>query len=122
MIIQGIPGSGKTTKLIKMSRDTGYNLVVSHPTIANKIKYEALKESIYLPEVLTYADITGPNIFGKRLEGLLIDDIELFIEHITKHKAMAISTRMGVKKLKLPLRHRIRNYFKGMKENDFYAD
>lgn len=110
MIIYGEIGAGKTTEMIKLSRDTGCNLVVERKSIANQLKMRALRENEYLPEVLTYEDIINNKLVGKRLEGLLIDDIENLVEYITKQRVEALSTSMWPKQVKLPLWKRIKRW------------
>lgn len=110
MIIYGEIGAGKTTEMIKLSRDTGCNLVVQNRSFANQLKMRALRENEYLPEVLTYEDITNNKLVGKRLEGLLIDDIEVFVEYITRQRVEALSTTMKIQKVKFPLLMRIKRW------------
>lgn len=73
-------GRGKTSTLIEISKKSGATMVVRNHTIAKRVYELADKE---IPYPLTYQQVLLNRNAGLGVNGLLIDNADMFIEYAT---------------------------------------
>lgn len=87
-------GSGKTTKLIQMSAETGKTIVCANQLAVSNILFmaKALKLEIQHPitihDIINHTKMSGHN---KYKEGVLIDEADLCLQHISLVPISAIT-------------------------------
>jgi hypothetical protein len=75
-------GEGKTHELIEMSHNTNNCIVVHSKSEVDRISKYAKNKGLNIPEPMTYRDILNGKYVGTKPEGLLIDNVEIFIKNI----------------------------------------
>lgn len=78
-VISGERGTGRTTKLVKRSYETGYPILVSCSSSANYIKKIANDLSVVIPEPIIYHNNT--NIFHG-IRKVIIDNADYLLQQI----------------------------------------
>ena len=84
-------GYGKTTQLIKKSAKSGDYIVCSRLDEANRIQFEAKDMGLDIPLPITYAEFIEKRYSGKNISGFLIDNLEMFLQHLSNVPVNAIT-------------------------------
>ena len=79
-IIAAGRGTGKTTLLIRKSAELMMPILCYDHTKASSIKYKAERLGLIIPEPIIYNGRGTVN--GKNLEGVLIDDLDTFLQRV----------------------------------------
>jgi len=82
---------GKTTQLMKKSSKSGDYIVCHSLDEANRIQLEAKKLGLNIPLPITYADFVEKRYFGKNISGFLIDNLEMFLQHLSNVPVNAVT-------------------------------
>ena len=90
-VLYGKRGSGKTTELVKTSAETGYYLIVKDRKMAAFCLDIARKLDLHIPYPLTYKEFLDHEYFGQRIKGFLMDDADLFIQHLTEVRVYGVT-------------------------------
>lgn len=77
-------GSGKTTKLIKMSAKSGSYIVCLNQREAGRIFDQARNEDKDINFPITYDEFINKRYYGKGIKGFLIDEIGLLVQCICR--------------------------------------
>lgn len=83
---------GKTFKLLKISESTKYPIIVSDIVEANKLYKMAREHNIIIPEPISINQIINNWERGKRIDGVLIDDVDRVLETIIHNKLSPYTT------------------------------
>lgn len=81
--IIGKRGSGKTTKLIIESAETGEYIVVANGREAQEVSRMAKEMNFKIPFPLTYRELICKNYYRGGVKGLLLDNVERFLEYVS---------------------------------------
>lgn len=84
-------GYGKTTQLIKKSAKSGDYIVCHSLDEAIRIQSESKKMELDIPLPITYAEFIEKRYRGKNISGFLIDNIEMFLQHLSDVPVRAIT-------------------------------
>jgi len=84
-------GFGKTYQLIKKSFLTGDYIICQNHQEASMIQSQALKLGLKIPFPITYQDFNNRRYEGKNISGFLIDNVEMFLQSLTRVPINAIS-------------------------------
>lgn len=79
--------TGKTTKLIEISSETGMTIVTNNYSQRNFIMEQAIRMGKQIPKPITYSELLSESYFPrKKITGrdILLDDFECHIEDIIK--------------------------------------
>lgn len=82
-------GEGKTAYLIKKSAESGNYIVCRTMEVANHIQYHAKEMGLDIPLPITYSEFIHKE-YGY-VNGFLIDDLEIFLEHLSSVPVNAIT-------------------------------
>lgn len=92
-------GTGKTKKLIELSEKTGAVIVSTTRWGCHYVKYLAGELGLSIPEPITHADLLSKNNTLEYVNGLLIDDAELFFrQYCHKNNVIAVTTSIDYEK------------------------
>lgn len=89
-ILKGERCSGKTDALIKLSNKTGANIIVHRFGMRKVVEEMAESLQLEIPKVYSIEDILYRNVDG--VKEVLIDEIDLVLSVIFKHKKIRIVT------------------------------
>ncbi len=81
---------GKTTKLIQMSAESGY-YIVCHPKTVEHVMRQAHKLDLKIPNPLNYDEFINKRYRGTGIKGLLVDDVDLLVQHMSSIQVHAIT-------------------------------
>lgn len=84
-------GYGKTTQLIKKSAKSGNYIVCHSLDEAIRIQSEAKKMGLDIPLPIAYEEFIEKRYHGKNISGFLIDNIEMFLQHLSDVPIRAIT-------------------------------
>lgn len=79
-IILGRRGSGKTTKLIKLSAETQSYIVCRSQDEAARISSIATEMKLNIPFPLTYSEFIQKQFYARGIKGFLIDNAEALLQ------------------------------------------
>lgn len=83
--------TGKTTKLIQMSAETGAYIVARSHTHVDYIVATAKQMKLKIPFPLTFWELRYEKYYGKGIEGFLIDDVDGFLRYSISCPIVAIT-------------------------------
>lgn len=92
-VIHSERGTGKTTKLIEMSADTGFYIVCHDAREAHRVHLEAIKMGLDIPFPITYWEFLNGMYHSKGVKGVLVDNADVLIHYISKVPIGAITIR-----------------------------
>ena len=76
--------TGKTTKLIKISAETGYYIVTKNTVTAKLIFKQSQQMKLKIPFPLTFREFTEDQYYPLGVKGLLVDNMELLLNDISQ--------------------------------------
>jgi hypothetical protein len=79
--IVDVRNSGKTTRLIKMSAETGAYIVCDNP---HYVAFMAESLNYNIPFPLSYYEFVERKYYGKNMKGFLIDEIDHLVQYIAR--------------------------------------
>ncbi|MDV3880746.1 hypothetical protein BAS06_09335 [Elizabethkingia miricola] len=91
IVIHDTIGSGKTTKLIQLSAETGAIIVTINLKSADRIERMAKELLKAIPQPITYTEFINGNYYAPGVRGLLFDDIDLFLISCAKVPVFAMT-------------------------------
>lgn len=83
-------GSGKTTRLIKISAETKYPIVCVSENAAKEISDKAISLGIDIPQPVSFHSCKE-GFLGKSVRGILIDNVELLLRHLAGVPVIAVT-------------------------------
>ena len=84
-------GGGKTSRLIRMSWETGEYIMCKNP---HEVASRAEDMNMNIPFPLSYDEFINREYFGKGIKGFLIDDVDRFVQYMAREvpvKAVSMS-------------------------------
>lgn len=84
-------GGGKTTELIRMSGETQNYIVCMNQKECSRISAIAHEMNIKIPFPISYDEFINRDYYGQGVKGVLIDNIEYFINRISDVPVNAIT-------------------------------
>lgn len=84
-------GSGKTTRLIEKSSQSGDYIVCHSVEEANRVKREAMQMGLNIPLPITYDDFFQRRYYGGGISGFLIDNLEMFLQTLSSVPINAVT-------------------------------
>jgi len=81
-------GGGKTRRLIQISSDTNNYIVAFNP---HDVADQANKMNVNIPFPLTYDEFLNGQYNESGINGVLIDNAEMLIQHMSKVPVKAVS-------------------------------
>ena len=95
-VIVGDRGTGKTTALIQESAAHWYYIVTNSHSSARLIFRMAKEMNVEIPFPLTYDEFVRCEYAGKRIHGLLIDDVDMLLQWMSRAPVKAIVVNANV--------------------------
>jgi predicted ATPase len=91
LVIAGAAASGKTTKLIEMSAETGYSIVTYSGRAAALVQKKAQKMSLSIPHPMDFGTFLRKEYDMGRVKGFLIDNADDIFKSLTNAPIGAIT-------------------------------
>jgi len=90
-IIAGARQSGKTLWLIQEAARTGAVIVTMTYKEAERITGLASDMGLKIEKIITFEQLRGPALKGRRVKGLLIDNADWLLQHFTNIPIEAVT-------------------------------
>lgn len=86
--------TGKTRKLIELANKSGAQLICIDKSVCEDVHNWAAKLGLYILKPITYTDLLKNVLYGKNIERVIFDDVDIFLRRVAKHhvvEAIAIN-------------------------------
>ena len=120
-IIYGGRGSGKTTRLIKMSAERGGYIICINKQAASRVFAQAAELGLKIPFPMTFIEFLNKEYYAPGVREIYIDDVERFLRYVCREAnlgAITFTPFGPIEKLEIP-KDSYEQYLKNLVKSDW---